>query len=343
MRYSRIYGAQISMYYIQYRLQAQRVLHFSASLYYVLLNVLRRPTDIISVMKSVLKYRTPSADPRRQLLALANCCYECKNEDIFERIKLPEDTKTALCAKNALGEIDRIPKSNYHLIPSKIFTLTFSHMTLLPSDMLSIGKITRLCCDKHTNSLYGFYLDLSYCSIGDPELKALAIDLSKKVYRSLTKVTLGLSSVCQNNSTAMSIKKLIEGRTYLVGLAVSCVPWDQPSESEFFLKRIIEGLSNNSACDSLILNDFSLDASHIHSLTLLLVSATNVTALYLTNNDLSQGMSLFSRALRYSSINVVGLNNCKINDSALLSLGENLCEPLNSVSVLYIEDNPCSY
>ena len=205
--------------------------------------------------------------------------------------------------------------------------------------MLSIGKITRLCCDKHTNSLYGFYLDLSYCSIGDPELKALAIDLSKKVYRSLTKVTLGLSSVCQNNSTAMSIKKLIEGRTYLVGLVVGSVPWGQPNESEFFLKRIIEGLSNNSTCDSLVLNCCSINASHIHSLTLLLVS-TNIVSLFLTNNDLSQGMPLFSRALRYSSIKVLGLNNCKINDSALLSLGENLCEPLNSVSVLYIEDNP---
>ena len=97
----------------------------------VLLKVLLRPIDQTSVIRSVLTHRTPSADPRRQLLALANCSYECKNEDIFERIKLPEDTKIALCAKNALGEIDRIPKTNYHLIPSKIFTLTFSHMTLL--------------------------------------------------------------------------------------------------------------------------------------------------------------------------------------------------------------------
>ena len=155
----------------------------------------------------------------------------------------------------------------------------------------------------------------------------------------MTKVTLNLSRVCQNNSTAMSIKKLIEGPTYLGDLAVSSVPWDQPSESEFFLKRIIEGLSNNSACDSLILTDFSLNASHIHSLTLLLVS-TNLASLYLSDNDFSKGMPLFSRALRYSSVIILGLSNCKIDDSALLSLGENLCEPLNSISVLYIEDNP---
>ena len=306
----------------------------------VLLEVLLRPIDHTSVMKSVLKYRTPSADPRRQLLALANCCYECKNEDIFTRIKLPEDTKTALYAECTLGEIEKISKNSGLPYLTKMFTLTFEHMTLLPSDMLSIGRFTRVCCEKYANSSYVLCLNLSFCFIGDPELKALAIDLSKEVDRSLTKVHLELIRVCQSNSTAMSIKKIIEGRTYLVGLAVSSVPWDQPSESEFFLKRIIEGLSNNSACESLILNDFSLDASHIHSLTLLLVSPTNVTVLYISNNDFSQGMSLFSRALRYSAIIVLELSNCKIDDSALLSLGENLCEPLNSVSFLGIEYNP---
>ena len=231
----------------------------------VLLKVLLRPIDHTSVMKSVLTYRTPSADPRRQLLALANCSYECKKEDIFDRIKLPEDTKTALCAERALGEIERIARNFGLLHISKMFTLTFEHMTLLPSDMLSIGKFTRVCCEKYANSSYGLCLDLSFCSIGDPELKALAIDLSKEVDRSLTKVSLWLIRVRQSNSTAMSIEKLIEGRTYIVSLAVCCVPWDQPSESDFFLKRIIEGLFNNSACNNLILNDFSLNASHIHS------------------------------------------------------------------------------
>ena len=303
----------------------------------VLLKVLLRPIDNTSVMTSVLTHRTPSADPRRQLLALANCSYECKKEEIFERIKLPEDTKTALC----VGGIEKIVKDLFGLpFRPKMFTLTFEHMTLLPSDMLSIGKFTRVCCEKYAKSSYGFHLDLSFCSIGDPEFKALVIDLSKKVDRSLTKVTLGLNGVSQNNSTALSIKKLIEGRTYIGGLAVCMVPWGQPSESEFFLKRIIEGLSNNSACHSLILIRCSLNASHIHSLTLLLVSATNVTALYLSDNDLSRGIPLFSRALRYSSITVLVLSNCKIDDSALLSLGENLCEPLNSVSLLSIEDNP---
>ena len=307
----------------------------------VLLKVLLRPIDNVSVMESVLKYRTPSADPRRQLLALANCFYECKKEDIFERIKLPEDTKTALYAEHTVGEIEKISRNYGLTIQTKMFILTFVHMTLLPSDLLSIGKFIRVCCEKYANSSYELIsLDLSFCSIGDPEFKALAINLSKKVDRSITTVTLNLYRVCQNNSTAMSIKKLIEGRTYLNGLGVSMVPWGQPSESEFFLKRIIEGLSNNSACDTLLLICCSLNASHIHSLTLLLVSATNVTALYLCYNDFSQGMSLFSRALRYSSINVLELSSCKIDDSALLSLGENLCEPLNSVSFLVIEGNP---
>ena len=308
----------------------------------VLLKVLLRPTDHTSVMMSALMLRTPSADPRRQLLALANCSYESKKEDIFERIKLPEDTKTALCVEHTLREIERISR-NYGLpFRTKMFTLTFEHMTLLPSDMLSIGKFTRVCCEKYANSSFEVIsLNFSFCSIGDPEFKALAINLSKKVDQSsMTKVTLNLDRVSQNSSTAMSIKKLIEGRTYLAGLGVSMVPWGQPSESEFFLKRIIEGLSNNSACGTLLLNCCSLNASHIHSLTLLLVSATNVTVLYLTNNDLSQGMPLFSRALRYSSIILLELSRCKIDDSALLSLGENLCEPLNYVSFLGIEDNP---
>ena len=119
----------------------------------VLLEVLLRPIDQTSVMKSVLTHRTVSADPRRQLLALANCFYECKNEDIFERIKLPEDTKTLLFEKPALREeIEKISRSFGRFCPIKLFTLTFSHMTILPSDMLSIGKFTRVYCDMYANS-----------------------------------------------------------------------------------------------------------------------------------------------------------------------------------------------
>ena len=39
-------------------------------------------------------------------------------------------------------------------------------------------------------------------------------------------------------------------------------------------------------------------------------------------------MSLLSKALTYSSVSVLDLSNCNINDNALLSLSENLCEPL---------------
>ena len=304
----------------------------------VLLKVLSRPTDSLSVKRSVLRNRNPSKDPRRQLLALANCTYECKKGNISDWIRLPEDTVIQEVAKHALGEFERVGTTGRHDIPTNTFTLTFSHMTLLPSDMLSIGKFTRDCCEKiDETSLLN--LELSFCSISDSEFKALAIELSKTVDRS--KVTLYLDGVCQNNSTALSVKKLIEGQTYIACLIVCGVPWHQQSDSVLFLKRIIEGLSNDSACVSLSFADFSLNVLHIHCLMLLLV-ATNITCLLLINNDFSnlKGMSLFSRALRYSSIEVLDLSCCQIDDPALLSLGKNLCEPLNSVTFLNIEGNP---
>ena len=307
----------------------------------LLLHVLQGPIDPLNIVKPVLEHRISSEDKRRHLLALVNCLYECKNDELWERVRLPEVVLSASSITHSLTAFHTfLKREGCHDVPGKYMytTLPFVHMTLLPTDILSIGKFTRQYCDKKLSERSLLYLELSFCSISDPEFRALTFELSRKVEHS--KVMLSLNRVSQSRSTAMSIKKLIQGQSYIAGLTVSSVPWNHQSDSEFFLKRVIEGLSNDSACGFLLLCGF-LNVSHIHCLTLLLV-ATNISCLFLDDNNFSKGMFLFSRALKYSQVRFLKLSNCKIGDSALLSLCENLCEPMNFVSFLNIEKNPFS-
>ena len=306
----------------------------------VLLKALSGPTDSSSILRQVLLHSVPSKDIRRHLLALANCLYECNNNarGLWNRVvsDISEDKRIPLASKNTLAAFDRVATSEGADIPNCNFTLSFEHMELLPTDMLSLGKLSCVIGERiPEDSLLN--LELSHCTICNTGFDALSIELSKEVERS--KVVLSLCGVRQSNSTAMSLKRSIQGRTSVATLMVSSVPWQHRCESEFFLKRIIEGLSANSACVSLTLCSMGIGASHIHSLLLLLVS-TQVTGLFLDNNDLRRGMNLFSSAILCSKVGLLSLSNCNINDSGLLLLGESLCKSQSDLLFLHIEYNP---
>lgn len=313
-------------------LQVQNVQDF-------IFSVLREKLDDLSVLRSVKEYQLPSRDNRRRMLALVNCLYECKNDSLWARVELQEDNESAKTAQTSLkafnSAVERGAK-NYD-ISEKLFSLSFAHMMLHPTDMLSIGKFVRIMCGRLSyDSL--LYLRLPYCSIGNLEFKALAFELSReKVKRS--KVIIVLMGFHSNKSIATSIKHLIWKQSCVAGLIIDNMQWKHHSDCEkrFFMKSVIEGLVDDSACVLIHLSSCSLDSSLIYYMVLLLRS-TDITTLFLNGNDLRIGISYLSSALKYSKVEVLDINGCNIDNDALVSLGKSLKESV--VIHLGLEFNP---
>ena len=171
------------------------------------------------------------------------------------------------------------------------------------------------------------YVDLSCCSIGDIEFKALAFEIYKKVKRS--KVMLTLAGFNPSYNIGTSIKHLIWKQSCIAGLMKICNGC-----------IIIEGLVDDSACVMLTLSCSSIDSSLSYYIVLLLRS-TDITILFLQGNNLHNAMLYLSSALKYSKIEVLDLTNCNIDDVSLDSLGRSLRESF--IVQLTIEWNPSFY
>ena len=298
-------------------------------------SVLKKKLDILSVLSSVKEHQVPSRDNRRRMLALVNCLYECKNENLWDRVELQEDTESTKSLQRSLeafnSAVERGNK-NYD-ISKKNFSFPFTYMTLHPTDMLSIGKFARIMCRRLScESL--LYMDFSSCSIGNLEFKALAYELYEKVERS--KLIIILDGFNPTKDISTSIKQLIWKQSCIAGLMMANMQWKNHSEKCFFMKSIIEGLVDDSACVMFHLDFSSLDSSLIYYMVLLLRS-TDITTLFLVGNDLHIGMFYLSNALKYSKVEVLDLSLCNIDDVALESLGGSLKE--SSIIHLNIECN----
>ena len=309
----------------------------------VLFQVLRKDLNSMSVIREIANNQNPAIDTRRQLLALANCLYECQNRDLSTRVvhMLSEDTKaadTTRFSQEAFQSGSRAIASQIAIdIPSITVTLPFLHMVLLPTDMLSIGTFARVVCEKLSEQ-HVVYLDLSYCNIGDIEFKALANEMHKEVQ--LSKIVLRLNKVALNSRTCLMIKMLIQGQSCIAGLLMPDIQFPN-QDATFALKCVIEGLSRKSACVTISLSGWHLNSAHIHHLLLLLRSSEILTYLNLSNNNLRNGMSLLGNALLYPvDPFVLDLTKCNIDDEALLTLGKILYGKPCKVYHLAIEFNP---
>ena len=299
-------------------------------------SVLKEKLDSFSVLSSVEEHQVPSRDNRRRILALVNCLYECKNNNLWDRIELQEDTESVKSSQHSLEAFKSAVEhgtKNYDT-PETMFTLTFAYMTLFPTDLLSIGKFARIICGQLSDKSV-LYVDLSCCSIGNTEFKALAFELYEKVERS--KVILTLRSFNPSRSIATSIKQIIWKQSCIAGLMITNMQWKNHSEKCFFMKSIIEGLVDDSACVVISLQFSSLDSLLVYYIVLLL-RATDITTLFLQGNDLRTGIFYLSSALKYSIIGVLDLSGCNIDDAALISLGGGLRG--SCVIQLIIEWNP---
>jgi hypothetical protein len=134
----------------------------------LLLKVFSEYIDIEEIVKKLglndpdcIHKVNPASDPRRHMLALMNCMYETQNPTLFTHVKLP--TRDPQLVETQMQPV----------------CIRLLGMLLYPTDCLSIGSFIRNIISQTCNITYS--IDLSFCLLGDMEIKALAINLQKPV------------------------------------------------------------------------------------------------------------------------------------------------------------------
>lgn len=302
----------------------------------LLLKVFSESIDIEDIVKklglndpdSVHKVN-PASDPRRHMLALMNCMYETQNPTLFAHAKL--SMHDAHCAEMQL----------------QVVCIRLLGMFLYPTDCLSIGSFIRNMISQTRNISY--FVDLSFCLLGDMEIKALAIDLQKPAL------------LLEHNKVAANI--MFEG-TYIPAGAINCLATLISTDScitgldvdislmesnTLFFKYCIEGFMNSHHSlwrKDITLRSICCNPNFMHYLILLL-RCPNLDGFDLGfGNHLlfvnPSAMPLFCEALKYSHLIWLNLSSCGIDDDLLKSLTFIVCSRSCTIQAFYLFDNPYS-
>ena len=274
---------------------------------------------------------TPAHDPRRQVLALINCIYETQDLSLIAYVKLPA---------RDIGDL-LVRQSSVKLVSSEGVTrdkhdyITFRGLFLYPTDCLSIGYFARYAGSKTTHRLH---LEFAHCPLGDMEIKALAQELKKPAARDNVELSLGNVRISANALTSLSA--VFHPHSCLVGLTVTGYLL---KDIQLAMKYFIEGFCK-SKCQTLILY-YACGHKIVHHLVLLLrcPKLKNLNLCY--TNDLfanSTVARLLSESLKFTRLVRLCLDDCGINDDALLLLAPGVCHKHCTVCIFETDKNPYS-
>lgn len=300
-----------------------------------LFKVLAHPLDPGSIARqmgldnpNMLFNATLACDPRRQLLGLLNCIYETQNPDLVTCMKLPTRDVGDLLTQQSYVHLvsdEGISRHRDEYIP-------FIGMLLYPTDCLAIGYFAR-----HASNItkHRLYLQCSRCMIGDIEMKALTQELHKPALKG--NVILSLGDVYLSTNALHSLDNVFNPCSCLYGLTIS---GNQLGDVILAAKIIINGYYH-SRCEYL---EFYHCCSKVVYHIILLLRSPQLKSLNLCHSyELfisSKMTSLFSEALKYTTISMLGLDNCRINDDLLMILAPAVCHKNCRVLVFDIDCNP---
>ena len=301
----------------------------------LLLKVFSESIDIEDIVKklglndpdSVHKVN-PASDPRRHMLALMNCMYETQNSTLFAHAKL--STRDAQFAEMQV----------------QIVCIRLLGMFLYPTDCLSIGSFIRNMISQIRNISY--FVDLSFCLLGDMEIKALAIDLQKPgvpiEYKALA--TIVFEGTYISTGAINYLATLISTHSCITGLDVDI---SLMKNNTLFFKYCIEGFMNSKHLllqKVITLRSICCNPNIIYYLILLLrYPNLNCFDLGFGNQLLftsPSAMPLFCEALKYSHLISLNLCSCGIDDNLLKSLTSIVCSQSCTIQAFYLFDNPYS-
>ena len=262
----------------------------------ILSEVLKLPIEDRTTVEALKVNFSLANDRRRQALTLFNCLYESQDAKLFEC----RQVQLASCQLSLLG------------------------LGLTPTDCIAVAYFIRKSLLKMRMLIHR----MGRCSeVGISSfVKEIRRDICTNTLP-LPGLRLEISDVIFTKAAIQSLKELLQGQSILQALHVLCYLDPTNASVTILLKYLIEGLSLNSSCNEVGLGFFDLRDSHVYHLILLVRGCPKLVFFSLSFDvDLRRIMPLFSAALRYTTLTVLGLTRCKINDRALQYLGSGICE-----------------
>lgn len=294
--------------------------------------VLKIPLDDKNTIAALNKDSSQSNDPRRKTLALFHCLFECQDKSLLQ--------------------LPGIQLVNYaHLSGNEEFTdgrfvnshaLYMTCLDLSPVDCLAIGyflKTKSLVVKEKSliNFRMGICSDIGMTSF----LKELCNGVNKYTP---TRILIGLTHSILSRTTLMTLKEALVGQSNIDQLRITRrIGQDENIKSNdviFALKCIVEGLVKNSSCVSIVLDGFNVKYTQVHAFfAILMIRACTLRDLHYCKADFQKTMPLLSEAVKFSTLKVLVLNFCNIDDVALVQLGNGVCRNRHMV-MLTIAFNP---
>ena len=221
------------------------------------------------------------------------------------------------------------------------YEVSLRNVWFSPLECLALGYVLRYkSITLEKNSL--ITLVLEYCSISPAGFDLLA----KELRRDISYCTPGGISLCLDEYTIsgpqalLSLREMLKGQSNIHKLQLQTY-FGTGIDKYTILKHVIEGLSCNSSCSSVVLggSGFDLDPTPIYYLVLLIMSCPQLQSLALMFFNLCKTTLILSRALSCSVVHTLTLFNCEIDDNDLLSLGHGISKSLH-LKYISILGNP---
>jgi hypothetical protein len=275
-------------------------LHDNQEALQVLSEVLKLPVEDRITLEALKENLSLANDRRRQALTLFNCLYESQDAKLFE------------CQEVQLAS-DKLSLLGLGLTPTDCIAVAyFIRKSLLKMQAL-IHRMGR--CSEIGISSFVKEIRRGVCTSTSPDLG----------------LWLEISDVIFTKEAIQSLKELLQGQSILKALHMLCYLDPTNASVTILLTYLIEGLSFNSSCNQVMFGFFDLHDSHVYHLILLVRGCPQLKVfsldLSLSVFDLSRRiMPLLSAALRYTTLRVLGLTGCKIDDRALQYLGSGIHE-----------------
>ena len=271
-------------------------LHDNQEVVKVLSEVLKHPITDSTTLEALKENLSLANDRRRQALTLFNCLYESQDAKLFEHRQVQLATSQLSLLGLGLTPIDCIAVA--YFIRKSLMKMQILHHRMGRCSEIGISsfvkEIRRGVC---TNTLPG---------------RGLWLEISDVIF---------------TKAAIQSLKELLQGQSIIAALHMLCYLDPTNASVAILLKYLIEGLSLNSSCVQVTLGFFDLCDLHVYHLILLVRGCPKLKFFTLSFEvDLRRIMPLFSAALRYTTLRMLGLTSCKIDDRALQHLGSGIRE-----------------
>ena len=284
----------------------------------LLLKILRHPLDDFSVLNASQTNPIESKDPRRRILSLFNCLYECQNKYLFQLPEMQLPQVQIIVDKAAQDKM-------------KTHALSFIGLGLIPADCIAIGYFLRMyTLSVREKSSIWFQMGIS----SDAGMVAFMKEVRRGVnIRTPTRITVRFAICALGKASLLALRELLTGQSNIGYIFIVQVLY--LALIPIALKSIAEGLADDSSCHFVNLSHIGIKSIHVHYLILMLL-CSSLKCLIITDSDLQQAMGLLSAALQFSMIEQLYLIDCGIDNTGLFLLGNAICvnKHIKAISII---------